>query len=673
MSVLKFTKLQVFILIFGSMVIGGFYFFNEYAKNYLVKVNKINSTIVELQKEEYKLNYNILKSSFFLYSSLDPIVKNIKKIKRNIKFLKKELRNIDKNSVAILEDYEKLFNKKVSNIENYQRVNVPVKNSIIFLSNLLSVLPDKNFPNSYKKNVIDEISSIYLVRLTNDMTLMDIDLDYFKNQHFKDKKLESFNKAVVLNLNTILKNYEKYNIYLDNILNSKTFNVLRNLKHNILVTSNQTIKKFTFFAYTAMIIVILSFIGLILLIGIVEKDKKIFYKLAYIDDITGLFNINKFQKDAEKFRAVLILNIDGFKNLNDLYGRDTGNLILKHFAEFIKKDNKQSYRLMADNFAVLSNDKDELYNYFQLVNSKFEEYIKNMEKEFFFELSISGALSDKKPLLATAEIALHEVKKNRRVKCLQYNEKYDNKEKIKINVQKSKILANAIKNGNLVPYFQPIVDIKTGKVAKYEVLARVINNGKAESIFPYLEVAKEGRIYDEITKTMISKTFEMVYNKNIYFSINLSIDDIVDADIIRFIKNKLHQYKGIEKFLSFEILESEAIEDYNRIEKFIKLMKKKNIEFSIDDFGSGYSNFTHIINLDIDYIKIDASLIKNITKDKISRDIVELMTEFAKRHNIKTVAEFVYTKEVLDAVEEIGIDYAQGFYLYEPLEKPLEF
>ena len=672
MSRFKFSRLQIYILIFGIIVVGGVYFFNNYAKNYLIKVNKINSIIVELQKEEYKLNYNILKTSFFLYATFDPIVKDIKNIKKNIKILKNEVKFISNKNIENVLEYEKAFDKKMHNINEYQKINVPLKNSIIFLSNLLSELPDKTFSADYKREAIDVISSIYLVRLTNDMTLMDIDLDYFKNRHFKDKNLEAFNKSLLLNLSVVLNNYGKYNIYLNNILDTKTLGILKNLKHNILVTSNKTIKTFTLFAYLGIVILIISFVGLILLIGIVEKDKDIFYKLAYIDDITGLFNINKFQKDAENFRAVLILNIDGFKNLNDLYGRKTGNLILKHFAEFIKKDNKNVYRLMADNFAILSNDKEALYKYFQLLNTKFEEYIKNMEKEFFFELSISGAISDKKPLLETAEIALHEVKKNRRLKCLQYDEKLNNKEKIKINVQKSKIISNAIKNGNLVPYFQPIVDIKTRKVVKYEVLARVINNGKVESIFPYLEVAKDGRIYDEITKTMISKTFEMLYNTNVHFSINLSIDDIIDANIIKFIKNKLHQYKGIEKILSFEILESEAIEDYERIEKFIKLMKKKNIEFSIDDFGSGYSNFAHIINLDIDYIKIDASLIKNITKDEVSRDIVELMAGFAKKHNIKTVAEFVYTKEVLDAVEEIGIDYAQGFYLYEPLEKPLE-
>jgi EAL domain-containing protein (putative c-di-GMP-specific phosphodiesterase class I) len=100
-------------------------------------------------------------------------------------------------------------------------------------------------------------------------------------------------------------------------------------------------------------------------------------------------------------------------------------------------------------------------------------------------------------------------------------------------------------------------------------------------------------------------------------------------------------------------------------------MKMKDIAFAIDDFGSGYSNFAHIVNLDIDYIKIDGSLIKNIDKDNTSKDIVELLSLFTKKENIKTIAEFVYNKEVLDVVKEIGIDYVQGFYLYKPLPKPI--
>ena len=100
-------------------------------------------------------------------------------------------------------------------------------------------------------------------------------------------------------------------------------------------------------------------------------------------------------------------------------------------------------------------------------------------------------------------------------------------------------------------------------------------------------------------------------------------------------------------------------------------MKKYNCKIAIDDFGSGYSNLNHIINLDIDYIKIDASIIKNIDKDENSEHIVKLLVEFSKKLGIKTIAEFVSSKEIFEKVKKLGIDYSQGYYFSEP-QKEIE-
>jgi EAL domain-containing protein (putative c-di-GMP-specific phosphodiesterase class I) len=118
--------------------------------------------------------------------------------------------------------------------------------------------------------------------------------------------------------------------------------------------------------------------------------------------------------------------------------------------------------------------------------------------------------------------------------------------------------------------------------------------------------------------------------------------------------------------VTFEMLESEAIIDYDSIERFITKVKRKGAKIAIDDFGSGYSNFAHILNLDVDYIKIDGSLIKNIDKDKNSFKIVKLLVQFAKESNIKTVAEFIENEKILNIVKDLGVDYGQGYYLGKP-------
>ena len=121
--------------------------------------------------------------------------------------------------------------------------------------------------------------------------------------------------------------------------------------------------------------------------------------------------------------------------------------------------------------------------------------------------------------------------------------------------------------------------------------------------------------------------------------------------------------------ITFEILESVAITDYAMVKNFITITKSMGSKISIDDFGSGYSNFEHILNLNIDYIKIDGSLIKDIDKNSNAQLIVRTIQNFASKARIETIAEFVHSKEVLETVKKIGIDYVQGFYLAKPSSK----
>ena len=113
-------------------------------------------------------------------------------------------------------------------------------------------------------------------------------------------------------------------------------------------------------------------------------------------------------------------------------------------------------------------------------------------------------------------------------------------------------------------------------------------------------------------------------------------------------------------------MESEGIENYDEVKNLIKKVKEFDCKIAIDDFGSGYSNFTHILNLNVDYIKIDASIIRTIHTDKNSAHIAKLIVDFAKKMGIKTIAEFVYSEEVFRKVQSLDIDYSQGFYFSEP-------
>ncbi|WP_133121137.1 EAL domain-containing protein, partial [Malaciobacter halophilus] len=130
-------------------------------------------------------------------------------------------------------------------------------------------------------------------------------------------------------------------------------------------------------------------------------------------------------------------------------------------------------------------------------------------------------------------------------------------------------------------------------------------------------------------------------------------------------------FEMIEKYninerLTIELLESEELNHFEIIDKFIKRLKKYQVQIAIDDFGSGYSNFAYIIKLDIDYLKIDSSLIENIHKDKQALKIVKSIISFAKQLDIKVVAEKVHNQEIYNILTDLKVDYLQGYYISKP-------
>jgi len=175
----------------------------------------------------------------------------------------------------------------------------------------------------------------------------------------------------------------------------------------------------------------------------------------------------------------------------------------------------------------------------------------------------------------------------------------------------------------------------------------------------------KSKLYPEITKKIVEKSFKYFENRDYEFSINISIEDILNADTVAFLFNALKNYKNPNRVV-FEILETDKIENYTILKDFINDIKEFGCKIAIDDFGSGYSNFSHILELNVDYLKIDASLVKNILTDENSKKITQTIINFAKDLNMQTIAEFVEDKESLELLKEMNSDYAQGYYIGKP-------
>lgn len=408
---------------------------------------------------------------------------------------------------------------------------------------------------------------------------------------------------------------------------------------------------------------------------LVSKEKKLLEQLT--DELTKLPNRVKLLEDITNSRAELklaLVQINKFKEVNDYYGRQKGDMILMNFASIIKKivaeKNVSTYKVGSGEFVLMADEKTTIGELTSLMENIIKYFDHNMivVGSDSFNISISAGIAQgrEEKLFYDAEMALRKV--NESSKSIMVFENVDDIEKeYENNIHITKKIKQAIKNDHILVYGQPIEPNFEGGKPKYECLVRMYDeeNKKILSPFFFLEISKKARLYPTITKIVIEKAFDYFNNKKDEFSINLSIEDILDHNMTIFLKKKIDQYK-IGHRLVLELVESEGIENFDEIHAFIKEFKGYGCKIAIDDFGTGYSNFEYLMKLDADYIKIDGSLIKDIDTDKNSQIVVELIVDFAKRMNIKTIAEFIHSDSVYKKVKELGIDYSQGYYLGEP-------
>ena len=664
---------KIFLVVIGSIIIGLLIGFNNYTRSYFDNNDKIVKNLNLLKQKELKLNYEIFTISVYLYKNFDSIVMLEKEIDKILDELtnNKEFKSKQKSYNDFLR-YKKDIKEKIDKIYEIETIIAPIKNATMYIAELTNQLPISKLEPQTIKIYLNIASNIFLAKSSLDKTFIkNINIQLNMLKKLKENK---FNQIFIRNVELINELFPLYVKKMENILHSKSNYELQKCFSDFLIETNDKLRVITMISVLLILFVLFSILLILFLFISLEKENKILEKITITDELTGLYNRRKLQRDIKnnKNKVLFILNIDRFKYFNDFYGIETGDYILKEVALilnkiFPKQKNLAFYRLGADEFGVLF-DKTSDKKLLQIA-SNIEYYFKHnpiIYKDLEFHILFSIGISYISPLMETADIILKIVKKDKEKSYAIYSKESKEKNIIEQNIKKSLVLKDAIKNKKIIPYYQPIYSNKTGKIVKYEVLARVVTDDGVMSIYPFLNIAKENREYKYITQMIYTQAFEKFKDKQIEFSLNLSIEDINSEETMNFIYTLMEKYEDVFKYVTFEILEDDAINNYNELKEFIVLVKKLGSKVAIDDFGSGYSNFAHVLNLEIDYLKIDGSLVKNLETDEKMYLIVETIVEFAKKTNVETIAEFVHNEAVLNKVKKLDIDYSQGFYLGEP-------
>ncbi len=414
---------------------------------------------------------------------------------------------------------------------------------------------------------------------------------------------------------------------------------------------------------------------------ILDENGKIQEYIAVRQDITEFMNPKRLMQDKIKEMknpVLLYCKIEDYDDLENFYDADTIEKLEEKFIEISPSLFSEScyfpfkYNLGNGEFAFLKeNDSSKTLNEFLMELKAFQKNIRKTPIKFenheqYIDMILSFA-KEKDHIIENAKMGIKKGIERKIDIIMADGLMQEMKQKAKENIETLITIKDAIDNNRVICHFQPIYNNKTKKVEKYESLVRIIDkNGNIIPPGTFLTIAKVSKYYKQITKAVAERTFRTIKTLNMEISLNLSEIDIEDKNTVEFILNALDKDKNMAKKLVIELLEDENIENQTKVKKFIKEIKSFGVKIAIDDFGSGYSNFSRLLEYEPDYLKIDASLIKNIAENKNSYNIVEIIKSFADKQGFKTIAEFVESKTILNIVTDIGIDYSQGYYIGKP-------
>ncbi len=413
-------------------------------------------------------------------------------------------------------------------------------------------------------------------------------------------------------------------------------------------------------------------------------------RFATRDPLTSLYNQVSFwdlldyeskrsKRQGYKF-SLLVIDLDNFKTINDTYGHEIGDSFLKDFSDILKKAIRSgdiAARYAGDQFALILPVCDESQAY--TAAKRIIDSCRNRSYPLANGSSIKGTVSigvavfpdhakDAKDLFLLADNMVTQAKSFGKDRISMPSE-HDDVEVLKSMSEKHIMILDALAHKRIIPYFQPIMNVEDQRIEAFEVLTRIVLPDRVISAAEFIETVESmgaiGKLDYQLFEQALAKVRDCRYSGDLFF--NLSPKALVLDEFMPTIRGIMRDY-GLEPAkLIFEITERDTVKNTKLIEKFIQELKQDGFRFAIDDFGSGYSSFQYIKMFSIDFLKVDGEFIRHLAGDgDVEKQIVASIADLAGHLNIKTIAEYVESKEILHEVRTSGINYAQGFFIQKP-------
>ncbi len=408
----------------------------------------------------------------------------------------------------------------------------------------------------------------------------------------------------------------------------------------------------------------------------------------YVDEVTNLpkrqYLVNRLAqavKNPSKKVALIALNLDNFKSINDEFGFKEGDNLLTDVASRLK-NRFLTYTIAkvgGNDFVILIDDIEfinQIYIYIERLRLVFKD--KFLLKNKYIELSAcigiyfcEDTTISANDMINNVNFILNVAKKNGNGSIEFYSQEH--KREFFDRREIARGMKNGISNGEFIPFYQPIVESSGDRIVGAEALVRWVKED-GSIVYPndFIELAEENNMIIDIDYSMFKNACKhckemMSYYSDFVVHVNMSALHFKDEKVVKFIKKCLQEYKLDGKHLVVEITETLFIERLKEVAEIISKIRELGVQIALDDFGTGYSSLSYLSAIEADIVKIDRIFVKDIPYDYKSKALVEFIIMLNKTFNFEVVVEGAEEREQIDYLKWLQVDYIQGYYYYKPM------